>query len=146
MKKLMIILFLGSTLFSFGQNEEKQRKMLEDFSPEQHAILQTKKMALELDLNDNQQKEMLDLNKKWAEIKVKKRTEMKSLNKEEMSSTDRFNHMNAMLDDKLAHQKELKKILNEDQYAQWKKMSHQRGKKLKGKSEQKAYKHRKGQK
>jgi len=146
MKKLMIILFLGSTLFSFAQNEEKERKMLEDFSPEQHAILQTKKMALELDLNDSQQKEMLDLNKKWAEIKVKKRAEMKSLNRQEMSSTDKFNHMNTILDDKLAHQKDLKKILNEDQYIQWKKTSHKMKKKGKGKSDQKQYKHRKGQK
>ena len=146
MKKLMIILFLGSTLFSFAQNEEKERKMLEDFSPEQHAILQTKKMALELDLTDSQQKEMLDLNKKWAEIKVKKRAEMKSLNRQEMSSTDKFNHMNAILDDKLAHQKDLKKILNEDQYTQWKKTSHKMQKKGKGKGEQKQYKHRKGQK
>ena len=146
MKKIMIILILGSTLFSFGQNGEKQRKMLKDFSPEQHAILQTKKMALELDLNDSQQKEMLDLNKKWAEIKIKKRAEMKSVNKQEMSSTDGFNHMNAILDDKLAHQKDLKKILNEDQYAQWKKTSYKMKKKLKGKVDQKQHKHHKGQK
>ena len=116
MKKLMIILLLGSSLLSFGQKEAKQKKAYEDFSTEQQAILQTKKMALELDLNDNQQKQLLDLNKKWAEVKAKKRAEMKSLNKEEMSSTDRFNHMNTMLDEKLAHQNELKKILDEDQY------------------------------
>ena len=71
---------------------------------------------------------------------------MKSLNRQEMSSTDKFNHMNAILDDKLAHQKDLKKILNEDQYTQWKKTSHKMQKKGKGKGEQKQYKHRKGQK
>lgn len=146
MKKLMIIILLGSTLFSFGQKDEKQGKMIDDFSPEQHAILQTKKMALALDLNDSQQKEMLDLNKKWVEIKIKKRAEMKSLNKQEMSSTDRFNHMNAMLDDKLAHQKEVKKILNEDQYTQWKKTSYKRQKQSKRKGDHKQYKHRKDQK
>ena len=146
MKKLMIIVLLGSALFSFGQNEEKQRKMNQDFSPEQHAILQTKKMALELDLTDSQQKQMLDLNKKWAEIKVKKRAEMKSLNKQELSSTEKFNHMNAVLDEKLAHQKEVKKILNEDQYSSWKKTSYKMKKKSKGRGEQQHYKHRKGQK
>ena len=146
MKKLMIILLLGSSLLSFGQKEGKQKKMYEDFSTEQHAILQTKKMALELDLNDNQQKQMLDLNKKWAEVKVKKRAEMKSLNKEEMSSTDRFNHMNTMLDEKLAHQNELKKILNEDQYMSWKKSSNQMNNRSKGRSEYQHKKHRSGQK
>ena len=146
MKKLMIILLLGSSLLSFGQKEGKQKKMYEDFSTEQHAILQTKKMALELDLNDNQQKQMLDLNKKWAEVKVKKRAEMKSLNKEEMSSTDRFNHMNTMLDEKLAHQNELKKILNEDQYMSWKKSSKKMNNRSKGRSEYQHKKHRSGQK
>lgn len=146
MKKLMIILLLGSSLLSFGQKEGKQKKMYEDFSTEQHAILQTKKMALELDLNDNQQKQMLDLNKKWAEVKVKKRAEMKSLNKEEMSSTDRFNHMNTMLDEKLAHQNELKKILNEDQYMSWKKSSNKMNNRSKGRSEYQHKKYRSGQK
>jgi hypothetical protein len=146
MKKLMIILLLGSSLLSFGQKEGKQRKVYEDFSTEQHAILQTKKMALELDLNDNQQKQLLDLNKKWAEVKAKKRAEMKSLNKEEMSSTDRFNHMNTMLDEKLAHQNELKKILDEDQYNSWKKSSTKMNKRSKGRAGHQHEKHGRGQK
>jgi hypothetical protein len=140
MKKLMIILLLGSSLLSFGQKETKQKKVYEDFSTEQQAMLQTKKMALELDLNDNQQKQLLDLNKKWAEVKVKKRAEMKSLNKEDMSSTDRFNHMNTMLDEKLARQNELKKILNEDQYNTWKKSSNKMKKGSRGRTE---HQHRK---
>ena len=146
MKKLMIILLLGSSLLSFGQKEAKQKKVYEDFSTEQQAILQTKKMALELDLNDNQQKQLLDLNKKWAEVKAKKRAEMKSLNKEEMSSTDRFNHMNTMLDEKLAHQNELKKILNEDQYNTWKKSSNKMKKGSRGRTEHQHRKHGSGQK
>lgn len=146
MKKLMIILLLGSSLFSFGQKEGKQKKMYEDFSAEQHAILHTKKMALELDLNDNQQKQMLELNKKWAEVKFKKRAEMKSLNKEEMSSTDRFNHMNKMLDEKLAHQNELKKILDEDQYSHWKKSSNKMKKRSSGRTGHPHKKHGSGQK
>ena len=146
MKKLMIILLLGSSLLSFGQKEGKQRKVYEDFSTEQQAILQTKKMALELDLNDNQQKQMLDLNKKWAEVKARKRAEMKTLNKEEMSATDRFNHMNTMLDEKLDHQNELKKILDEDQYTTWKKSSNKMNKRSKGRTGHEHKKHGNGQK
>ena len=146
MKKLMIILLLGSSLLSFGQKEGKQKKVYEDFSTEQQAILQTKKMALELDLNDNQQKQMLDLNKKWAEVKAKKRAEMKTLNKEEMSATERFNHMNAMLNEKLVHQNQLKKILSEDQYTSWKKSSNKMKKGSKGRTGHEHKKHGNGQK
>lgn len=140
MKKLMIILLLGFSLLSFAQKEGKQKKMYEDFSTEQHAILKTKKMALQLDLNESQQKQLLVLNKKWAEVRAKKRAEMKSLNKEEMTSTERFNHMNGMLDEKLAHQNELKKILNEDQYNNWKKSSNKMNQSSRGRTE---HQHRK---
>ncbi len=146
MKKLIVILLLGSSLLSFGQNQGKQKKMNQEFSPEQTAILQTKKMALALDLSDNQQNQILDLNKKWAKKKTKKRAEMKNLNKEDMSSTEKFNHMNAMLDEKLVHQSELKKILNEEQYNTWKKSSHKMHHKSKGRTGNQQNKSRSGQK
>lgn len=147
MKKIMIILLLGSSMVGFSQNEGKQKRMLEDFSPEQHAILQTKKMALELDLNDNQQKQMLDLNKKWAELRSKKKAEMKALNKAEMTSTEKFNHMNAMLDEKLNRQTAVKRILNEDQYKTWKKSEYKmrhRSKEKYDRSGRSGAQHRKG--
>jgi len=146
MKKLMIILLLGSSLISFGQKESKQKKMYADFSPEQHAVLQTKKMALALDLSDSQQKQMLDLNKKWASVKAEKRAEMQGLNKEEMSSTEKFNHMNTMLDEKLTHQNELKKILSEEQYKNWKKSSHKMHRKSNERQGDHHKKYRSGQK
>lgn len=146
MKKLLVILLMGSSLISFGQHEGKQKRMSQEFSPEQNAILKTKKMALALDLNQSQQKQMLELNKKWAEEKASKRAEMKSLNKEEMSSTDRFNQMNTMLDKKLAHQNELKKVLNEEQYKSWKMYSSKMHYKLKKRGEAQHMKHRINQK
>lgn len=136
---------MGTSLLSFGQHEGKQKKMNQDFSPEQTAILKTKKMALALDLNESQQKQMLELNKKWAVAKSKKREEMKSLSKEEMSSTEKFNHMNAMLDVKLAHQSELKKVLNEEQYKTWKQSSSKMQYKLKKRAEPRQYKTRNNQ-
>ena len=132
MKRLIILLVMGSPLLGFAQGQGKQKKMQTDFSPEQQAILKTKKMALELDLTDNQQKQMLVFNEKWAKVKAEKRAEMKNMNKEDMSSTDKFNHMNAMLDQKLAHQKEIKSILNEEQYDTWKKSAQRKHKRGKG--------------
>ena len=137
MKKIMIFLFLGTTLLSFAQTENRQKKMNADFTSEQKAILKTKQMALELDLTDGQQKQMLALNKKWAEEKTTRKAAMKSVNKEEMTSDERFNHMNAMLDSKIAHQNEVKKILSEEQYNAWKKAA----KKMQHRSKEKVPQH-----
>lgn len=137
MKKIMIFLFLGTTLLSFAQTENRQKKMNADFTSEQKAILKTKQMALELDLTDGQQKQMLALNKKWAEEKTTQKAAMKSVNKEEMTSDERFNHMNAMLDSKIAHQNEVKKILSEEQYNAWKKAA----KKMQHRSKEKGPQH-----
>ncbi len=120
MKKIIIILFLGTTLLSFGQNENRQKKMDEDFSSEQKAILKTKKMALAFDLNETQQGQILELNKKWVEERASKNTAYKSMNKEALTSDQKFDMMNKVLDTKLAHQEQIKKILNKDQYELWK--------------------------
>ena len=47
----------------------------------------------------------------------------KSLNKEEMTSDQKFEMMNKALDTKFAHQAEIKKILNKEQYETWKESS-----------------------
>lgn len=109
---------------------------MNDFTPEQQAVLKTKKMTLHLDLNQNQQNQLLALNEKWAKEKEAKRAELKSLNKEELTSDQKFNHMNDMLDTQIAHQKEIKKILNEEQYEEWKKSRSKTSHKLKERKEQ----------
>lgn len=121
MKKLLIILLLTFSVSIYAQNEKKYKSLAKDFTPEQQAILKTKKMALELDLNDTQQSQMLDLNKKWAVERDKNREAFKGQNPEELTATDKFNRMNKMLDTQLANQKQVKKILNDDQYEIWKK-------------------------
>jgi len=146
MKKIMIFLFLGTTLLSFAQTENRQKKMNADFTSEQKAILKTKQMVLELDLTDGQQKQMLALNKKWAEEKTTRKAAMKSVNKEEMTSDERFNHMNAMLDSKITHQNEVKKILTEDQYNEWKKVARKMQHRSKTKGPQHYRQNRGGQK
>ncbi|MCK5638672.1 MAG: hypothetical protein KAH67_08170, partial [Flavobacteriaceae bacterium] len=51
-------------------------------------------------------------------------------NETKPTSDERFKMMNDMLDAKLAHQKEMKKILNESQYEVWKKMQKNKSKKM----------------
>lgn len=127
MKKILIILLLSFSVSIYGQNGKNYKSLAKDFTPEQQAILKTKKMALELDLNDTQQSQMLELHKKWAIERDKNREAFKGQNAEEMTATDKFNRMNKMLDMKLASQKQVKKILNDDQYETWKKTGKNKG-------------------
>lgn len=134
MKKTIFILLMAVTFASFAQQHNRNMRMRADFNPEQQAILKTKQMVLLLDLNEAQQKQMLDLNKKWAIEKSNQRDSFQKMNTDEISSTDRFNHMNTILDRKIEHQNEMKKILNQDQYDTWKKtnrgMEHRSKKKM----------------
>ncbi len=123
MKKLILVFLLSTSLVAIGQNEKRKMKFDEEFTPEQQAILKTKKMALALDLNESQQNEVLKLTKKWSQEKASTKAAYKSLNKEEMSADQKFEMMNKALDTKLAHQVEIKNILNKDQYELWRKSS-----------------------
>ncbi len=143
MKYLISFLFAGITLISFAQNNMNQMKGIKDFTPEQNAILQTKKMALTLDLNTTQQKQVLELNKKRAVDRKKQMEVRKSMmsNQTKPTSDERFNMMNSMLEKQMVHQSQMKKILSKDQYDQWKIMQknkmtkmHKKGKMMQGKS------------
>lgn len=143
MKYLFSILFIGMTLVSFAQKPKGHMKGMNDFTPDQNAIIQTKKMALALDLNTTQQNQILQLNKKQAINRKTKMEAHKAMMQSENkpSSDERFKMMNEMLDARLAHQVQVKKILNKDQYAQWKTMQkgkmtkmHKKGKMMHGKN------------
>jgi hypothetical protein len=63
---------------------------------------------------------MLELNKQWIAEREKQMADRKDLKSEEMSSDDRFKMMISKMDTQLAHQKQIKKVLNSDQYEIWK--------------------------
>lgn len=122
MKYLFSFLFAGMSLISFAQNNFGPMRGMTDFTPEQNAVLQTKKMTLALDLNSTQQKQILDLNKKRAVERKKKMDSRKAMMSSDgkPSSEERFNMMNEMLDYQLVHQNQMKSILKSDQYSKWK--------------------------
>ncbi len=138
-----MIILIASTMTAFGQKGKNYNKAESELTTEQKVILKTKKMAIHLDLNDNQMKQMLEVNKKWAMEKEKKMAEFKAQNTETLSPTDKFNRMNSKLDSQLAYQKEVKKILNDDQYELWKKSA---GNKMHRSPERRGPHHQKGEK
>ncbi|WP_343487891.1 hypothetical protein [Allomuricauda sp. d1] len=128
MKKVLITMTILVGLTAFAQRGE-HRKALQEMTPEQVATLHTKKMALTLDLDENQQQQVMEINVANAEFQKARMEERKALKESgefDPSSEEKFEWMNARLDQKLAVQEQYKAIFTDEQYAQWKKMSHRK--------------------
>jgi hypothetical protein len=152
MKHLVFIAVALITVHATAQEQKKERQhkdrtervnQLKDFSPEEIATLQTKKMALRLDLTKAQQREIQALNLEQAKAR-KAQMEARKKMREDGKSTkptkeERFNRVNHQLDAKLATKAKLKTILNKEQFEKW-----ERGNAMKGKQKHKMTK-QKGQ-
>lgn len=125
MKKLIVTIVLVISSLSFAQEKSK-------LSPEQQTELQVKKMTLELDLDANQQKELRTI----LLENTKKREAKKMALKEKMAkgqkptSDERFEMKSKMLDDKIEHKAQLKKILKPEQFQKWEQNQENRTKNL----------------
>jgi hypothetical protein len=111
---------------------------MKDLTPEQMATLQTKKMTLALDLTEAQQAQVKALHLENAKMRKTKMEERKAQKEEgeakKPTSEERYAMTNARLDHQIAQKAELKSILSDEQYAQWEKMDHRKGKHRKGNS------------
>ena len=108
-------------------NRERGEKMerYQDYSPEEMANLQTKKMTLHLDLNESQQKEIKKLNLDNAIARKAKmeahKAQKETGNIEKPSKEARLKMMNDRLDHQIEMKATMKKILNADQFTKWEK-------------------------
>ena len=140
MKSILKILVLFFSLSVFAQqpplqidSERVKRpnnriQAMKALTPEQEATLWTKKMTLELDLNKNQQDQMYALILgKTKKIKLR----MENKPKERPSKEEIYNMHISRLDEAIAMKESLKKILNDDQFAQWELMKNKKSFKTK---------------
>ncbi len=127
MKKVVFVLIAFIVLNTQAQGERSHKG--NDLTPEQMATLRTKQLTLDLELNEAQQAKVFALSKKTAEEMKAMKAERKE-NKQTMGK-DRFEMKNQILDKKIAIQKEMKTILNEEQFEKWKKISKHRMNKMK---------------
>ena len=114
-----------------GNNDRQPKPKMErpDYTPTQLAELQTKKLTLELDLDEKQQAKVFDL-----QLKVAKDREAHKIEKgpkDEMTDEDKFEKHSARLDSQIEYKNAMKSILNKDQFEKWEKTSENRGKKRK---------------
>ncbi len=125
---ILALAFLSLNAFAQDQKDDAPRhdrgpkeRPMHDFTPEQMATLQTKKMTLALDLSDAQQKDIYNLNLNQAKARKTQRETFKA-NKEKgvkLTENDKYDHMIARLDAQIAYKSKMKSILKSDQYSAW---------------------------
>lgn len=125
MKKVLVttVLLIGMMGYSQrGEHYNSEQRGMKDMSPEQIAILKTKKMTLALDLSTAQQKEIQKLNLESAKERQALMLE-RNLEKEEgrsrPSADERFEYQNEKLDRMIAQKVKIKQILTEEQFQKW---------------------------
>jgi len=124
MMKKLIGFSLMIMLLSFSINAQQNQRnfnKINDFTPEQRAALKAKKMALNFDLNTSQQKEVYNL---MLQNAIDRKTAMaamkqKKLDGAEISSTEKFEMQNQLLDKQMQHKAAMKNIMTKDQYEKW---------------------------
>ncbi len=122
-----------------GDNKKQDRKEMRmqgsDFTPEQQATLQTKKMTLSLDLSQSQQKEVYTLNLTQAQERKANREAFKKAKKagQKPTSQERYDNMVARLDNQIYIKTKMKSILKSEQYTIWEESMANRSKGRKGK-------------
>ena len=126
MKNLLVIALALITIQVSAQNRNQgerrgehmeQGQRFKDFTPEEIAQLQTKKMTLHLDLTESQQKQIEKLHLENAKERQSLREERQTKMKE-----DRLSAMNERLDRQIEMKAKMKKILNSDQFEKWEAM------------------------
>lgn len=137
MKKLFTTLAVTFAMALQAQPAEGQTQTREKMTPEQRAELQAKRMSLHLELNKTQQAQV----QKLMVAQFKKTDQMRATHQQAraegqtrkaLSAEERFEMQNAHLDEQLAFQNEMKKILTPEQFDKWKEMKahrQERGKK-----------------
>ena len=113
MKNLIFLFALSLPLMVLAQHPIHG----EQLSVEQRATLQAKKMQLALELSDNQTNQLIAIFKNNPRPEPPKK-------KENLSSEDRYEMHLKRLDHRIAVQKEVNAVLNEEQKSTWKKMQH----------------------
>lgn len=139
MKKLIIIALAFVTTIGFSQERERNQEMRQNMkqerknlTPEQRAELNTKRLTIQLDLTETQQKQVYEVYLANAKHISAKRKELKN-NAEQKDAYDRASEK---LDRRKAIQDKMKSILSESQYKTWKENSKE-GMRKKGKIKQK---------
>lgn len=120
--RTILTLFSFTVLFNVNAQDKNLQKLKQQFTPEQIAELQTKKMELDYELNEKQHKEIYNLNRELAQKRQQNLEEMKARKAENsaLTSDEKYQKKLQQLEEQHQHQTEMKRILGEEKYKTWK--------------------------
>lgn len=132
MKRIIVLVLLLSVIQIPAQERQDNRpeegrkhhgELIQNMTAEQLATLKTKRMTLDLNLNESQSQEIYNLNLKAAQDKKAQFEERKGSRgdgkRKELTEDEHFDRMNNRLDNQIAHKQSMQRILNEDQFKRW---------------------------
>ncbi len=121
MKSFIYITILLFSISVFAQRP-MSKKMKPNLSTEQQAELQSKRIALALDLDSKQLAEVkaLQLERAQERLENRKLRDTRRGTAERPSQKELFKINNERLDAQIRHQEKMKKILTKEQYEMWK--------------------------
>ena len=127
--------------FSLTINAQKKQffKNKKRLTTEQLTTLKVKKMTLELELSEIQQNKLTPVIKELISersAQLDKKRELKNDVKKN-NPNERYQMANKILDHKIMFQKEMRTILNEEQFKKFKRLEKKRNQKIKNKRHQK---------
>lgn len=126
MKKLFVIALLALGISGVAQEKQARKKSERpEMTVSQKNQLRVKKLALELDLTSQQQKEIAQIIEKKQQERATMMSNLKKTKteKKQITADERFRMRNEMLDRRIAHKAEMRKVLNKEQYANWENLS-----------------------
>ncbi len=133
MKKVLVttVLLIGMMGYSQrGPHFDSEQRGMKDMTPEQIAILKTKKMTLALDLSAAQQKEIQKVNlenvKEREALMLERKVKKEEAEQSKPSADDCFYFQNERLDRMIAQKGKMKQILSEEQFKKWERINHHR--------------------
>ena len=138
MKKLLVVALALFTLNGMAQEKDQtshrkdRSELRKDMTPNDIADLKSKKLTLKLDLTDAQQKKVhaIFLKEAKANETLKQKHKTSKGEKREKPSKEEFLKMqNARLDQQIEIKREMKTILNKEQYAKFEQMKPRKDKK-----------------
>ena len=128
----LLALFIYFSLTTNAQNKQlfKNKKSL---TTEQLTTLKVKKMTLELELSEVQQKKLTPvITKLISERKIEADRMRKSINEvKNIDVSNRYEMANKFLDRKIMFQKKMRSILTEEQYKKFKSLEKKRNQMIK---------------
>jgi hypothetical protein len=128
MKKLFVIAFLAMSMVGFAQKKEgkmnTERAEMEQLTPEQRTQLMVIRLDLELDLTDEQEKQITNYLQSQEAKRAEKVAAFKAKKAEgkKLTADERFALKNEMLDQQIANKEQMKKILTPAQFEKWEQM------------------------